>query len=283
MIYDCFTFFNELELLDLRLHELNGVVDKFVIVEGTVTFTNKPKKLDFRENAAKFSEFKNKIIYISVTDSPNVIGNPWIIEMHQFNAITRGLTNCQPNDTILLSNVDEIPKPESIMSAMEKPGKIKAFRQILSYYYLNLRAINQPWFGTRMVKFADMKSFENPYIIRHAPVDTEIPDGGWHFSYMGGADKIREKIFAFSHQEYNNPKFNTPEKIRLSIINRADLFDRGLKFETSDLNDLPLYVRNHPEKYNKFILSENLNSETAKTAYLKGIDTIKGTLRKLRS
>ena len=71
MIYDCFIFFNELELLELRLNELAGVVDKFVLVEATRTFTNEPKPLFFQENRARFREFDSRIIHVVVADSPS--------------------------------------------------------------------------------------------------------------------------------------------------------------------------------------------------------------------
>ncbi len=171
MIYDCFTFFNELDLLDIRLHELDDFVDKFVIVESTVTFTNIKKPLLYELNKSRFKSFHKKIIHIVVEDSPNVLGNPWIIEMHQFNAIARGLNNCKNDDTVLLSNVDEIPNKSAAKDWMFRPDEVKAFEQILFYYYLNLRVINQKWIGTRMLKFSNLKDFPNLYVLRHSPID----------------------------------------------------------------------------------------------------------------
>ena len=91
MIYDCFTFFNELELLELRLNELAGVVDKFVLVEATQTHTNKPKPLHYHENRARFSAFHDKIIHVIVDDMPQS-SDPWIPENFQRKCIARGLT-----------------------------------------------------------------------------------------------------------------------------------------------------------------------------------------------
>lgn len=108
MIYDCFTFFNELELLEVRLHELSGVVDKFVLVEATQTFTGRPKPLYYAENRERFSRFHEQIIHVIVDDSPKS-DNPWTIEHFQRNCIARGLTQCRPDDWIMVSDADEIP------------------------------------------------------------------------------------------------------------------------------------------------------------------------------
>src|SRR6185312_15373656 len=121
MIYDCFMFFNELELLELRLHELSGVVDKFVLVETTVTFTNKPKSLIFQENLSRFKKFQDKIIHIVVDDMPKS-SNPWTLEKFQRDAIRRGLNDCRPDDVVLVSDVDEIPRAKTLVEAA---GKMK--------------------------------------------------------------------------------------------------------------------------------------------------------------
>ena len=194
MVYDCFNFFNELELLEIRLGELDGLVDKFVLVESTVTFTNKPKPLYFSKNKSKFNKYLNKIIHVVVADSPNVIGNPWIIEMHQFNAITRGLSECNNNDVILLSNADEIPNKAKVRDWIDKPGKIKAFEQICAYYFLNLQAENSPWLGTRMIRYADLVTFPNPYIVRHSPTDKISPRRLAFFATWVGLTKSAKKF-----------------------------------------------------------------------------------------
>ena len=113
MIYDCFIFFNELEVLELRLHELAAVVDKFVLVEATRTYTNQPKPLYFLENRSRFNEFEKKIIHIIVEDSPDV-SDAWAVEYFLRNCIARGLTQCRPEDWILVSDVDEIPRATTV-------------------------------------------------------------------------------------------------------------------------------------------------------------------------
>ena len=111
-IYDCFQYFNEEHIADLRFNILNEFVDYFVIVESTVNHQGKEKKLQFDIN--KYQKFKKKIKYIIVDDTPDNIKKPHVggeslVEQHQRNSLMRGLKNAHDQDTIILSDVDEIP------------------------------------------------------------------------------------------------------------------------------------------------------------------------------
>ncbi len=281
MLYDCFTFFNELELLDIRLHELDKIVDKFVLVESTVTFTNKKKELFYESNKSQFKKFQKKIIHIVVDDSPDVNGNPWIIENYQFSSISNGLKKCKSDDLILISFVDEIPKCETIIRSINKPGKHKAFMQDLAYYYLNYFVDNaDPWLGTRMLKYKDLLLYKSPYIARFTTEDVQIPDGGWHFSYMGGVKKIKEKIASFSHQEFNNPSYNTEEKIFIAIQEGQDIFRRGLKFKFIDYSLLPEHVQKNRGKFQE-LLSQPKPINTSVINYLKIKSFARAFVRKI--
>ena len=110
-IFDCFSYLDEDFLLDIRLNTLDSLVDYFVIVEGNMTWQNNYKKLRFNIN--KFSKFKDKIIYVPVEDMPDG-DNPWLRENFQRNCIMRGLKKSSENDLILISDLDEIPNPDSI-------------------------------------------------------------------------------------------------------------------------------------------------------------------------
>jgi|ERR1022692_989649 beta-1,4-mannosyl-glycoprotein beta-1,4-N-acetylglucosaminyltransferase len=113
MIYDCFTFFDELELLELRLHELGDVVDKFVWVEATKTHSNKSKPLHYQENRVLFQAFHDQIIHVVVDDMPDS-NDSWVLENFQRKCIARGLVNCRPEDFILVSDLDEIPRATTV-------------------------------------------------------------------------------------------------------------------------------------------------------------------------
>lgn len=271
MIFDCFNFFNELEILDIRLNTLDSVVDKFILVESTVTHTNQPKPLYYRKNKNKFKKFRDKIVHVIIDDSPNV-SVPWIIINYQMSEITRGLKLCKPKpkDTILVSCVDEIPRPEKIIEWKDKPGKHKVFLQSVSYYFLNCvdYTTEGRWDGTRMFTFKDLMSYKSPYIARFTPADVLIPDGGWHFSNVGDVKKIQYKLTVMPHQEYNKEKYNTPEHIKMAIAEGKDFLDHGRKFEVKDASFLPEYVQNNRSKFNHLI-AKKLQKESLSYSFYK--------------
>lgn len=282
MIYDCFIFFNELEMLELRLHELADVVDKFVLVEATRTFTNEPKPLFFQENHARFREFDDRIIHVVVADSPDV-SDPWAVERFQRNSIARGLTQCRPDDWILVSDVDEIPRASTVKRvSCEHPfprgfladvacrpmirlfsalkfsrGRARRnhpfifkFQQSLHRHFINCVTMNPPslvhWYGTRMLFYRDFSSAQE---VRHSGYRI-VENGGWHFSSMGGGERIVEKIKSFAHQEFNQPSFLDANRINEAIKQGKALFDplEELKFVPLD-DSYPHYLLEHPEKF----------------------------------
>ena len=133
-IYDCFSYWDEDLLLNLRFNLLNKVVDYFVVVESTKTWQNNKKKLQFDIN--KFNEFKNKIIYVPVEDMPDG-DNPYLRENFQRNCILRGLMNTEDEDYIMISDADEIPNPEKIKN-FQPDMKYDVFKQKHFYYKINM-------------------------------------------------------------------------------------------------------------------------------------------------
>ena len=118
-IYDCFSYWDEDLLLELRLNILEKFVDYFVIIEGNKTWQNNFKKLQF--NLEKFKKFKHKIIYVPVEDMPEG-KNPWVRENFQRNCIERGLSRSSEDDLIIISDLDEIPNPDAINKFKKKLG-----------------------------------------------------------------------------------------------------------------------------------------------------------------
>ncbi len=283
MTYDCFIFFNELDLLEIRLNVLNDVVDKFVLVEATKTFSNVGKPLYFKENKERFKKFEDKIIHIVVDEYPT-FESAWDYEWHQRNSITKGLIDCKDNDIILISDIDEIPNPVQI-NKYKKYSGVKVFKQKMFYYYLNkIDLINPYWTGVRMLNYSDfIKNDSSPQKTRHLR-GTLVNDGGWHFSYLGGAEKIAEKIKSFSHQEYNSSVYTDLVKIQQKIENGYDLLDLkntrryvGIEIDKS----FPKYIREYANSkyknlvckvditiYDKIILFKNKVANTI-LAYIK--------------
>ena len=263
MIYDCFTFFNELDLLEIRLNTLNDVVDRFVLVEATRTHSNQPKPLVFARNSDRFKPFLHKITHIVVDDYPE-FETAWSYENHQRNCINRGLENCDDNDRIMISDADEIPDPLKVLEHKDDSG-IMVFQQLPYYYYINHYHLQlATWPGTKMVSYRDFQHgldhVENyglylPKKLNQGTTATKIriykdavpiPDGGWHFTYLGGLERVREKIQAFSHEEYNLPEFTDLRSIE-KRIRGAFTSHRLIGVEIDET--YPAYLRNNKERY----------------------------------
>lgn len=250
VIYDAFIFKDELDLLEIRLNELNQIVDRFVLVEATRTFQNNRKPLAFRINRQRFSSFLQKIIHITVDDFPPFAG-AWSQEYFQRNAIMRGLIDCQPDDVILISDADEIPRPNAITAFIDSPG-IKVLEQNLYYYFLNCRCASRNWLrGTRMLRYQDLTT---PQEIREHKGDKTVTDAGWHFSYLGGVDRIIDKLESFSHTEYNDVSFKNRARLRRLISLGQDIFGRPYRFQFGEIDETyPTYIRANKAKFEHLI------------------------------
>lgn len=264
MIYDCFLFNNELELLDIRLNMLKDTVDKFVITESTVTHTNEPKRLFYSENKSQFKKFQDKIIHNVITDTPSV-SNPWIINDYQFSNMQRALLKCNPQDIVLFGDVDEIPRPERIKEWANYGAILKVFAQAHCHYYLNFASKEKDtWLGTRMIEYRDLRRYKTLWIARYSKYDIKINNGGWHFSYLGGVKRIQEKMRYSIHQEYNNDKYNTPEKIKLAMLESRDIVGKGWKFYMAGDGFLPEYIINNKSKFENLLLAKSSTNTTFK-------------------
>jgi len=262
-VFDCFIFFNEFELLELRLKILNDYVDYFVLVESNTTFKGEPKDFLFEERMSEFAAYIDKIIYVKITDMPEFDGNNgWNLEYFQRNCILRGLKNANPDDLIIMSDIDEIPQPERItdiknnkfhtnyLFAEHKMAKrlrryfkwlfkivclsrgnvLRKYpivcEQNLYYYFLNCQSRGL-WNGSI---FCLKKNFRNPQKIRdvrnHIP---RLKNGGWHFSYLGGLERILSKLRAINEGENAD---TTEKHIQYCLENGIDLYGRsGAEFE----------------------------------------------------
>lgn len=235
-VFDCFTFSNEMDLLLLRLMELYNVVDHFVIVEADRTFTNEPKPLYFHECRKRFAPFLNKIIHVVVQDMPGG-EDPWVRERFQRNAILRGLPTLDPMDVVIISDVDEIQRPETIATMRMTRYQFYGLRMPDSYFKLNFVNILSHNVTTVAVRPPLAYSPDQIHGLRailnrpgamaeYAQVATLLCHAGWHFSYLGDRDFVRKKIMSFSHQEYNTPEFLDSIDIDRLVSDGKDLFSR---------------------------------------------------------
>jgi beta-1,4-mannosyl-glycoprotein beta-1,4-N-acetylglucosaminyltransferase len=163
MTYDCFPFFNELDILEIRLNTLDKHVDKFVLVEASKTQSLLDKPYFFEENKARYSKFLNKIIHVKVSDNPDLPG--WVMENYQRNCITRGLVDCNGEDTILISDVDEIPNLNDIDMSKLK-NTIVSFDMSYHTFYANLLTENKRWIGTASLDYSVLAT-RSPQTLRN--------------------------------------------------------------------------------------------------------------------
>lgn len=272
MIYDCFTYFNEIEILELRLHTLAPVVDYFVIVEADQTFGGKKRDFHFAAHRDLFAEFDAKIIYVQVKDMPET-DDEWVRQHFQRNCISRGLTGCKPDDLVLVSDVDEIPHPDAVrnlLSSSEGPKVLQrypvAFAQRTFYYYVN-SVFNRCANGTVAIRYRNLTQPEQMRTIRdRAP---RIREGGWHFTYLGGVDKILEKIDFLGHGEKNVCKTLTPEFIQSCLNSGSSAIHNaeGHQYRLVHLDDsFPAYLPRLIEKY-PYLYHDSENFADPATAY----------------
>jgi len=279
MIYDCFQFFNELDLLKLRLNVLNPVVDYFVITEATDTFSGEPKSLYYAENKELFKDFNHKIIHNVVDDTPKTKDiSAFDRDGFQKGARMRGLKNCHSNDIILFSDLDEIPNPDKIKESLKNfdTQKVYHFAQRQFYFYLNLEEVSgrllsyigdyenitpKKWLGTYIWSYSllDKLSISEIRVLKAPENSVRVDDGGWHFTYMGGdknanvAERVAHKVKSAAHQEFNNREIL--DNIEKNINKQRDIFGRDAKFKRIEIdNTFPEYLLNNLSEYSHLIL-----------------------------
>lgn len=288
MVYDCFQFFNELDMLKIRLNVMSPVVDKFVISEATETFSGLKKPLYYEENKEMFAEFADKIIHVVVDDTPE--GYTHDRDTFQKNAVTRGLKDCTDDDIIIFSDLDEIPNPDKVREILDnfQQDKIYHFAQRLFYCYLNMEEVSgkllsyagefegvdrKKWIGTKMISYKLMKELNLQCGELRFPERKEIgirvDDGGWHFGYMGGhgekdvRKRVSQKVVSAAHYEYNSK--HVLSNVENQIKDGKDIFGRDAEFIKVEIDDsYPEYIRTHQDELDYLILKDESEATKAK-------------------
>lgn len=204
-IFDCFTFFNELEILDLRLKLLNDVVDKFVLVEMNLTHKGNPKTYVFQDNLHRYEQYLKKIIHIKIDAQkthplkPIIHGKTdWTWENYQRNGIEHGLKDCAADDIVIVSDLDEIPDYRILRTIKDESTnslRLQLIKEPIcmknSMYIgrLNLKAVND-WPGSVITLRRHMRS---PQMLRDWRDMFPMIKGGWHFTSMGSDERVRTK------------------------------------------------------------------------------------------
>ena len=272
-VYDCFTFFKELDILELRLEEMWDTADYFVIAEATTTHSGLPKPLYLKDNWARFEKYSSKIRYIVVDDMP-LNTNPWVDENWQRNAITKGLYDMSPEDLIIISDCDEIPRAEMIEAITEDVNdyNIYILNVALFYYKFNfLKIAPSPTWRQHNVVVTKGRAFTNPQAARDLTFRggdyprgycndemCVLDHGGWHFTYFGDTNFAIDKIKAFAHyRETDQPQYMDNISVDYMIENKCALLGpTGFeKFEYVKVNEyFPKAILANLEKYQSMII-----------------------------
>ena len=261
MIYDVISYNGEKELLDMRFNILSSYVDTFVIIEFDETFSGKPKPKRFLQDyTPSWDKFKNKIEYAYITKidyaryeqlaetSPNVPKNGpthWKQEFCQKEAIKDVLFDLQDEDTVYIGDCDEIWDPTI---NVEAPSKLKL--RVYSYY-LNNRSNEQFW-GTIVAQYKDIKDRCLNHLRTHELPKTE-KEAGWHFTSMGGFEKVKEKLTdSYTSDSYAHPR--VIDSLESNIRDSRDFLFREFVYSL-DESEWPIYLKDNKLKY-KHLLKE---------------------------
>ena len=291
-IYDCFQFFDEEMLLDLRLNIMDKYVDKFVITEATYMHSGRPKKLIFDIN--KFSRFKNKIIYNIVDDQPpnietiyesdnddvdtrgqKLVRNSSRREHYQREMAQKSLNDADPDDLILINDVDEIPNLKDINLKKIKE-KLIIFKQKIFFYKFNLLYEGMSWYGSRACR---KKNFISPQWLRdtkhkkYPPWRLDIflsktkyssiyyvENGGWHFTNIKSPEEIEKKFSNFLHHQDFQDSGLTLNDVKEMVENKKVLYDHSVDqkdykwsgkttLKKISLSEMPDYLSENYKKY----------------------------------
>ena len=269
-IFDCFMFNNEEKLLEIRLNVLNKFVDHFVIIESEETHSGNKKKITFEID--KYPKFKEKIIYKKINSFPIGLSS-WQKENYQRNYIVNCLNQANSDDIVMISDLDEIPNLENV-NLNNYNEKIIVFNQRLFFYKMNFGANAANWHGTRACQKKFLKS---PQWLRNLKTHKKyklyrldkllfsknyersfkiINNGGWHFTWLGNLDFIKNKLRSFAHTELNNPIIINDNYIKECIDNLKPIeIKQKIQINKLSINkiNLPTYVVENLDKYRSLL------------------------------
>jgi glycosyltransferase involved in cell wall biosynthesis/GT2 family glycosyltransferase len=240
-VVDACLFNGEWDMLEFRLRVLDPVVDHFVVVEGDRTFVGARRDVLFTpQKAERFKPYARKLRFCRVTLRDE--GGPWQREAQQRDALRLACDDLQPQDVLILSDVDEIPSRSAVAFAKANGAELpQACEQAFFYYRMNNRR-QETWRGSIFATVAQVLR-DSPQALRDQRNSLpSIPEGGWHFSYFGGIARVQQKLRSFSHQEYNTPKHMDPQHIGECFDTGEDLFKRDGETVPVDAAFFPAYV-----------------------------------------
>ena len=270
-IYDCITFYQANMLFQLRFEILKDVVDYFVICEANKSHVGLKKDFNFKVDIP--DNYKDKIIYIKVTDLPEIKitgKKDYKLLSIQMEKLFNGIQNADPEDLIIFSDEDEIPNPKIIKNFNYDKYKFGIFLQNMYYYKLNIMNIdegNGNWPGPRICLKKNLKSFFKLRLLKLKNkdypfwrIDKEknielIQNGGWHFTYLMKPEQISKKIENMAHTEFNKEEFKNVSFIENNINNLKDPFNRNLNLKKTKIDETyPEFIQKNKKMFKDWIL-----------------------------
>lgn len=276
-LIDCFTFYNEIDILIYRLNLLNNLVDYFILVEATLTHVGKSKELFFEKikNNPEIGKFKDKIIHIIVDDFPYNEKNidvfkeqQWKNEKYQRNCIKKGVerisNKLNNKDILIISDIDEIPDPNTLLELKYSSKIIELNALEQDFYYYNLNSVREEkWYHSKIISYKKYLELNIEFDdIRFMYCD-KIQFGGWHLSYFGTPEFIQNKLINFAHQEYNKNEITNKNAIEEKIQKCSDLFNRETNMKYIEILDniyLPPYYNIYLKNYYKNNIENNIEN-----------------------
>ncbi len=265
MIVDLFYFFNELDLLEIRLNILDAYVDKFILVEFSTTYSGIPKESHYLANKERYAKWNHKIDHFIIDEKSAMIGyrdealknsnvgngeSYWIREFCLKESAKKCLVGFNDEDIVFVSDLDEIWNPEVICPTLKDIAKGGIYRpkQLAYYYYLNNRCSEQDgWTGTIFCRYRVIKDgCLNDLRTRSKTPCWEIYKGGWHFGFMGGVEGAKKKLVESNHPEYNGWVSKIEERVKNNIDYRGRNYHYWI-----DEESLPSYLRENKQKWIK--------------------------------
>jgi len=227
-VYDCFTFFNELDVLEIRLQEMWDVTDYFVIAESNMSHSGKTKDYILLDNWNRFKPYADKIRRIDVNDMPET-NDSWVRERFQRRSLGRGLTDMTPEDLVIVSDLDEIPRADAVAMIKEDENDyakyvltIPMFQYKINYMKIFDISKQRNIMCTRGRAFTDAQQ-EREFTFPWTPdyEDTVYIDhGGWHFTYFGDDKNAITKIQNFAHTETDRKDLIDRHDIEWMVANK---------------------------------------------------------------
>ena len=280
-IYDCFTFFNETELLEIRFRLLDKYVDHFVIAESDLTHSGNPKPFNFEKEKPRFAPWMEKIIYIPVHQcADGLVFNPeqtrydpgsasWKLENEQRDALSAIRKQVLDEDLVIISDLDELPHP-GLLSKFSCPEKPLVLSLLFHYYFMNCQNKGKErWWNGCIIS-------SGKYFKAHTPQEFRdnrhqyrlIKKAGWHFSYLGGVEMIKYKLRSFAHTEFNKEEYMDDDHIMKAITGGKDILKRPDKrFRFVPISYYPRFLQDIMKQYPSLIYLEDQKNPIRKLFY----------------